>query len=120
MLNDNAKKWVEALRSGRFKQTTGALGDAYGNCCLGVACEIAIENGIILNKTVLATGKIAYGLQSAYLPTSVANWLGLASTTGDFKHNEIECSLMGKNDGGANFLSIADLIESEPPGLFTN
>ena len=36
------KKWVEALRSGRYKQGKGALcynKDKY--CCLGVLCEVA-------------------------------------------------------------------------------
>lgn len=40
------------LRSGRFKQTTGALhrilDGQVENCCLGVACTIAIENGLEL------------------------------------------------------------------------
>ena len=45
MLNPNAQKWVDALRSGEYKQTRGALrGDDEGNepkfCCLGVACDL--------------------------------------------------------------------------------
>lgn len=38
----NRKAWVEALRSGKFKQTRGKLRSrnaAY--CCLGVVCELA-------------------------------------------------------------------------------
>lgn len=37
-----AQKWADALRSGKFKQTTGCLQDSNGYCCLGVACEIFI------------------------------------------------------------------------------
>ncbi len=40
------KKWVKALRSGEFEQTTGRLhrptplgGDSF--CCLGVLCEVS-------------------------------------------------------------------------------
>lgn len=33
-------KWVEALRSGKYKQVTGRLHKKTGFCCLGVACEI--------------------------------------------------------------------------------
>lgn len=35
-------KWLEALRSGEYSQTTGRLYDSNvgGYCCLGVACEI--------------------------------------------------------------------------------
>jgi hypothetical protein len=29
-------KWLKALRSGRYKQTTDALSDGKGYCCLGV------------------------------------------------------------------------------------
>jgi hypothetical protein len=34
-------KWVDALRSGKFKQGAGVLRDqAGGFCCLGVLCEV--------------------------------------------------------------------------------
>jgi len=38
----NIRKWVDALRSGEYKQTTGSLHDADGYCCLGVACKVFI------------------------------------------------------------------------------
>ena len=48
---------VAALRSGRYAQTTGVLQrlEEYnkkpaGFCCLGVACEVAIDNGLALHK----------------------------------------------------------------------
>ena len=40
-------RWVKALRSGKFKQSTGTLkdvnnsGDVVGYCCLGVLCAIS-------------------------------------------------------------------------------
>lgn len=34
-------KWVKALRSGRYKQTTGMLEYGGANCCLGVLCRVA-------------------------------------------------------------------------------
>jgi hypothetical protein len=34
------KKWISALRSGKFQQTQGVLQDRDGYCCLGVACQI--------------------------------------------------------------------------------
>lgn len=37
----NRKAWLEALRSGEFKQTKGKLRSRNGAyCCLGVACEV--------------------------------------------------------------------------------
>lgn len=39
---DFKAKWVEALRSGKYKQCTSELSDEYGRfCCLGVACIVA-------------------------------------------------------------------------------
>jgi hypothetical protein len=32
--------WVAALRSGKYKQTTGALRNDTGYCCLGVLAEV--------------------------------------------------------------------------------
>lgn len=38
------KKWMRALRSGKYDQGRGLLQDAHGGfCCLGVACEILIS-----------------------------------------------------------------------------
>lgn len=47
---DNVRKWIKALRSGEYKQTTGVLRRRYfdsttasegiGYCCLGVVCDI--------------------------------------------------------------------------------
>lgn len=33
-------KWIEALRSGEYKQTKDYLHTAEGYCCLGVLCEV--------------------------------------------------------------------------------
>lgn len=38
---ENLQHWIEALRSGKFNQTTGVLkSNSDGYCCLGVICEI--------------------------------------------------------------------------------
>ena len=37
---ENIRKWVDALRSGEFKQARKALRTSDGFCCLGVACEV--------------------------------------------------------------------------------
>lgn len=34
------RKWVAALRSGKYKQTISSLYDAGGFCCLGVMCAL--------------------------------------------------------------------------------
>lgn len=37
------KKWMKALRSGKYKQIKERLQSQYGYCCLGVACELFIK-----------------------------------------------------------------------------
>lgn len=51
----NIKKWHDALVSGKYDQTTGKLRDDHADdtddkayCCLGVACEAAILDGVAL------------------------------------------------------------------------
>lgn len=126
MLNKNAKLWVEALRSGKFKQTTGRLA-AKGHkfCCLGVACEVAIANGVKVKKEKPESddGDIMYDGSDDVLPVSVQKWLGLKNIAGTFAHQLEEFpnmfSLIDMNDTGhMKFKEIADVIESKPKGLF--
>lgn len=59
------KKWVKALRSGKYKQGNGSLveEDKYGNkkyCCLGVLGEILecdmLDGGMFLDSSSLHSG----------------------------------------------------------------
>lgn len=121
-LNENAKKWVAALRSGEFKQGKYVLHqvDTDSYCCLGVGCKVAMANGVQLETgTIQIDGKYEgvatrFDCEHTFLPKSVKDWLGLTSSVG--------CSHAGYltelNDSGKTFSKIADLIESEPPGLF--
>lgn len=94
-------KWLEALRSGRWPQTTGNLRILFedpdyppvGLCCLGVLCEVAIESGFPLdrdestpNAGYCATGEGASDYRTTELPSSVAVWAGLG-TEGGARHN---------------------------------
>lgn len=50
---DFIRKWIENLRSGQFTQGQGALhvkgenGEPDKFCCLGIACQIAVKEGIL-------------------------------------------------------------------------
>lgn len=95
--------WIEALESDEFQQGTGALktlprldGSAK-YCCLGVATEVAIANGLQLNNIDQekiheynrssgqelnpTDGKNLFEIERAFLPSSVIEWYGL--TGGD-------------------------------------
>lgn len=116
-MNDNAKAWVQALRSGEYQQAKGHLSKDGGYCCLGVACDIY--------KAV--TPGFTYEVSKIHLPAQVKEWLGLAFHNGNFNTNngsDPRKILTNLNDGmasiaGLTFAEIADVIESEPEGLFS-
>jgi len=82
---ENIKKWVDALLSDEYKQGGGALAQSVNDhieyCCLGVACEVALANGIELIKAPVTneTHTIEYDAEGAVLPHKVQEWLGLSS-----------------------------------------
>lgn len=123
MLNENAKKWVAALRSGKYSQTKSKLTRLQGSqivgcCCMGVACELAVEAGVKVEITSDATLRF-YDSNATSLPESVIKWLGVTDRDGRYliRNGDMYC-LVGNNDTGKTFAEIADIIESEPEGLF--
>jgi hypothetical protein len=115
------KKWVEALRSGQYKQGRKRLCCDGAYCCLGVACDLynKLNSENPLPTSVMADGAIKYGDNDSYLPTIVGESLGMLSYTGKYMRPEGSYGYLAKdNDCGSSFLQIADLIESEPEGLF--
>jgi len=127
-MNNNAKKWLRALRSGEYKQEAGGLHsiDQEGNstfCCLGVACDLYLNEVGDLTTRIHQRGQVAYGEEYSYLPRQVAEWLGLWSYDGTFLDPENillpeERSLADLNDNGATFREIAETIERKEGSLF--
>lgn len=114
MLNENAKKWVAALRSGKYEQCEKKLTFDGGFCCLGVACMVASESGVLLPDTWDSEASLLS------LP-SVKGWLGLDCEFGSYVTEEgYRGELTDDNDSGKTFAQIADIIESEPKGLFVD
>lgn len=111
MLNKAAKKWVKALKSGKYEQTVGQLKRDGKYCCLGVACELAKKDGVINH----------YAGSAEILPAVVQKRLGLNTRIGHFNRYYSDCkSLATLNDNYTSFEEIAKIIESEPKGLFRN
>jgi hypothetical protein len=111
-----AKKWVAALRSGKYDQTRRVLSNSEGYCCLGVLCDIApkavgkwVEStDINKSRNFVSTTKD----QSVARPTTkVVEWAGLKNRLG--KHDGMKSCLATMNDNGASFTVIADIIEAE-------
>lgn len=113
MLNENARLWVKALRSGEYKQGKHRLRIGEEYCCLGVACDLFQKAGGAL--TVRSGRFYTYNNESMVLPNTVQEWLGLTGRAGQYNKGY---ELSHDNDTGKSFAEIADIIESEPPGLF--
>lgn len=125
-MNLNAKKWIKALRSRKYKQATGRLaaierdGDKEPKiqyCCLGVACDLAVKAGIKISVKKFSD-EIEFGGQSYFLPEQVRIWLGLRTNRGHFEQRNRETDLADLNDEGKSFHQIARIIEREPEGMF--
>lgn len=126
MAMDPRKKrdWVDALRSGRYRQALSRLSsDAETFCCLGVACDLARQEGVGHwigywhpagdSMSFVGSGD-ASDVSWSQMPQSVAEWLGAAEgdprvSTG----NGARVPLSQLNDQGYSFNEIADFIEMD-------
>lgn len=130
---------VKRLRSGKYKQGSSALrrkakdGGPDRFCCLGVMCEIAVEEGVLVRLDTDFPGT-SYGYKvagqdstyTAYLPPAVIEWAGMVSDQEkEASHEEYHYeergsfdfgthdSLAAMNDNGRyNFPAIADWMEA--------
>jgi hypothetical protein len=97
------EKWVEALRSGKYKQGKGCLkkGDEY--CCLGVLCDIVDPEYLGVNG------------HRSHLPYHILDKTGMETPDGRLNYNvHTFISLIGLNDGAEyTFDQIADVIEEQ-------
>ena len=109
-----AKTWVEALRSGDYKQTTGVLYDGKGYCCLGVLCCLM---GYKFEKaegswSVVGSRKTKDDACKLVPPWEIVEKVGMASNNGQIYFDTDEyVVLAGMNDEGQSFETIADFIE---------
>lgn len=114
-------EWIEALRSGKYKQAKGALcrinkaGEVEGFCCLGVAADL-MEVRKIPSSTgkymiySFSTGELAEG----YIPRAfLADILKLDANHDYQRIVMVEGTLINMNDTqGNSFNEIADFLES--------
>jgi hypothetical protein len=122
---DVITRWIDALRSGEYHQgravlarfTTseqdGAIPIRY--CCLGVLCELAVQDRIIDPAAHSEDSKsLRYDGQGAVVSTAVQAWAGITED-GEFVDDpylDIRQALTSLNDDeGYTFSEIADEIE---------
>lgn len=97
--------WVEALRSGKYKQTQKFLRVDGGYCCLGVLCDISGEGTWAQDPWSNSSGYSYEGeFDTERLTPSMLHAFEIS--------NEDAEALMEMNDKeGLSFSSIADYIE---------
>jgi hypothetical protein len=89
-------KWIEALRSGEFKQAQNKLQQGDGYCCLGVLCRVADLTIDAREDTIIVDGYVmSYDALSKF---------GLTET--------LRAPLISMNDSGKTFSDIAAYIEA--------
>lgn len=132
-------KWIEALESGEYHQTTGCLkrlkGRVVSHCCLGVAMELFDPNDNLMfldTYTVMnsdGTSEFVGESNGGSLSTSVMNLLRLRSSEGVNKRDETNIdkiiltfsesrALTRLNDEGMSFADIAKLLREKPEEYF--
>jgi hypothetical protein len=144
-MNSNIKtRWIAALRSGKYPQTAGRLNRLKpghsalfgttvppGLCCLGVLCELAVEDGVVErryygnNYASVDSLEEADGIEykagagdagSSVLPVAVQAWAGLESVCGGgiTLPSGDRRDLTHANDvARMSFPEIADIIEAQ-------
>lgn len=110
------EKWIAALRSGKYKKGVGVLHIDNKFCCLGVLCDLYIqENNSHLKWEEKDTS--SYGVyflnENSILPWEVKEWAGLDHRNPVLYENSYRMiTLADLNDTtGSSFTSIADVIE---------
>jgi hypothetical protein len=126
-------RWVEALRSGKYKQAEGTLAihNSDGEesfCCLGVLCEIAVEDGVLVRYMEKDQDDYQFvGYHAAedfdpdkdivdfdILPEAVAEWAGLGDNNPNVRFDDRDQPISEVNDSyHEDFNTIATLIEEQ-------
>lgn len=122
MKKEWADKWIKALRSGEYKQTTGMLNKNNESvCCLGVLCELWRQEQLIPMKwETHSSDNNSMGLfgEAAVVPTQISKEIVMYSSIGCIdlpypaRDNEKkEIKLIDLNDKAKlTFPQIADVI----------
>lgn len=120
MKREIAERWISALRSGEYKQTTDGVmrtGDDKF-CVLGVLCDLHSQE---TNQPwqLFPNGRYhSYHYRSCTIPHEVALWAGLdcnqlvhLDNIGTSQPNTRSVSAL--NDSGVSFEELANLIEKQ-------
>lgn len=115
---ERVKLLIAALRSKKYRQGKYGL-SKYSRtekrrklCCLGVACEVARQNGLALKIHTDGAGWRHYDGSHAVLPQSVREWFGFEKADPNLiPSDDVAYTASGLNDHNYNFAQIADAFE---------
>jgi len=121
MREEIKKKWVDALRSGEYKQGRGNLRPTEDtHCCLGVLCDLYKQTR---HRGKWVSNDFDYPVfdffiggkhESNELPPEVIRWAGLTLSNPVIRINKKDSSLADLNDSkNSNFKKIAKIIEAQ-------
>ena len=101
------RKWIEALRSGKYKQGNHTLRQEisegeYTYCCLGVAVDIHPEACLVTDSQAFFQDQTE--LEGGLLPKAMTRAIGLT-------HEQVMSLAFEWNDQGKSFKQIATHIE---------
>lgn len=106
MIPEIKAKWLEALRSGEYKQGRVRLRTGESKfCCLGVLTDLYIKE-----TPAPKWGEGELNPSCCYLPNEVMKWADLRSVNPSDAEGMF---LSDHNDEGLDFQTIADIIEKE-------
>ncbi len=101
--------WLEALRSGEYKQTRMCLRDTDGYCCLGVLTDLYAKEKEVEWKFQEHYQMYSLGEHNGYLPPPVVVWADLS----DYNPTIFDGTKLATLNDRQNlsFNDIADIIE---------
>jgi hypothetical protein len=128
---DIKARWLAALRSGQYQQGQKYLKVNDRFCCLGVLCDLAVEDGVAewgpsgyCHSEATARTDLDYDLvnnSNTSLPPAVQAWAGLdqadpivteVSSDDFYRFGRFNLSELN-DDEGWDFFQIADVIERQ-------
>lgn len=99
------RRWLQALRSNKYKQYRGCLRDGDRFCVLGVLCDISGVGRWAPSATCSSYYKAGDEERLTFLPSEVVRATGVLRRAQDY--------LINMNDSGETLLRIADEIEEK-------
>lgn len=111
------KKWLDALRSGEYKQSKRSLRDSElgcAYCCLGVLCEVDRCDWDEVYEENEGDEILPESLRDKYKFNSCVGLIEKEDNS--YKYPD----LASMNDSGKSFMEIADFIENNLDAIFSD